>query len=233
MRSDTHETDDLLDAICDAYDNGIYPANFLATYDIMECLGEHLGCDTFLVRDTDGNAHVAKCYDLDVWETSPTRNVLAGLDHPALPRPVATYENERTTVLVRTYIEGISLDRYARAQEPDEQEIVRICVELCDVLAYLHGQPLPIIHRDIKPQNVIVRPNGSVALIDFDIARTFQAGHETDTVFFGTRTYAAPEQYGFAQTDARTDIYSLGVLLRYLLTGSPYLVSANGDKVCS
>ena len=221
MRSDTHGNDELLDAICDAYDNGIYPADFLATYDIMECLGEHLGCDTFLVQDHDGNALVAKCYDLDVWETDPTVNILAGLDHPALPRPVATYENERTTVLVRTYIEGVSLDRHARTNELDEQEIVRICAELCDVLTYLHGQPQPIIHRDIKPQNVIVRPDGSVALIDFDIARTFQPGHETDTVFFGTRIYAAPEQYGFKQTDARTDIYSLGVLLRYLLTGSP------------
>ncbi|MDO4544355.1 MAG: protein kinase [Clostridia bacterium] len=88
------------------------------------------------------------------------------------------------------------------------------------MLCYLHTQTPPVIHRDIKPQNIIVKPDGSIALIDFDIARQYSEKAETDTQFFGTRVYAPPEQYGFSQTDCRTDVYSLGVLLRFLLTGA-------------
>jgi len=103
---------------------------------------------------------------------------------------------------------------------PSNQEIIGIGVALCDILVYLHGQQPPVIHRDIKPQNVIIKDDGQVVLIDFDIARVYNSSSESDTQFFGTREYAPPEQYGFSQTDARTDIYSFGILLRYMLTGS-------------
>ena len=215
-----HGADELLDAINVAYADD-WPAGFSGTYAVMECLGEGRGCDTFLAQDADGEQYVAKRYDKAVWSIDPSDDILEALDHPALPRHVASFEDEDSAVIVRTYIEGSSLERYARKNDLGEQEIARIVAELCDVLAYLHRRPEPIIHRDIKPENVIVRPDGSVALIDFDIARTYREGGEADTVFFGTRAYAAPEQYGFAQTDARADIYSLGVLLRRLLTGSP------------
>ena len=215
-----HGTDELLDAINAVYADD-WPAGFPDAYAVMECLGEGQGCDTFLVQDADETQFVAKRYAKAVWGIDPSGDILQKLDHPNLPRHVAAYEDERSAVIVRTYIEGSPLDRYARENNLDEQGIAGIVAKLCDVLAYLHHRPEPVIHRDIKPQNVIVRPDGSVALIDFDIARTYRAGSETDTMFFGTRAYAAPEQYGFAQTDARADIYSLGVLLRYLLTGSP------------
>ena len=100
-----------------------------------------------------------------------------------------------------------------------EAQIVALCVKLCDILIYLHGLKPPVIHRDIKPQNIIVKANGEISLIDFDIARTYDDEAKTDTQFIGTRTYAPPEQYGFSQTDCRADIYSLGVLLCYMLTG--------------
>ena len=215
-----HATDELLDAINAAYADD-WPAEFTDAYAVMECLGEGQGCDTFLVQDSEGNDFVAKRYDKAVWSIDLSCNILKALDHPAVPQHVASYEGESCAVAVRTYIEGVPLDRYVRENDLSEQDIVSITAKLCDVLAYLHHRPEPIIHRDIKPQNVIVRPDGSVALIDFDIARTYNAARESDTVFFGTRAYAAPEQYGFSQTDARSDIYSLGVLLRYLLTGSP------------
>ena len=214
-----HGTDELLYAIDAAYADD-WPSGFSDDYAVMECLGESQGCDTFLVLGTSGEQLVAKRYDKAVWNIDPSDDILQKLDHPALPRHVASYEDEGRAVSVRTYIEGSPLDRYARENYLDEQEIARLVASLCDVLAYLHHRPEPIIHRDIKPENVIVRPNGSVALIDFDIARTYRAGNEADTVFFGTRAYAAPEQYGFSQTDSRSDIYSFGVLLRFLLTNS-------------
>lgn len=91
---------------------------------------------------------------------------------------------------------------------------------LCDILQALHTHMPPVVHRDIKPENIIVKPEGDIALIDFDIARAVKAGAGTDTVFFGTKGYAPPEQYGFGQTDSRADIYAFGVLLRWMATGS-------------
>lgn len=215
-----HKADELLDAINAAYADD-WPAGFSDAYAVMECLGEGQGCDTFLVQDAEGNQFVAKRYDKAVWSIDPSDDILKALDHPALPQHVASYEDEDAAVIVRTYVEGTPLDRHVCENDLDEQSIAGLIAKLCDVLAYLHHRPEPVIHRDIKPQNVIVLADGSVALIDFDIARTYRAGRESDTVFFGTRAYAAPEQYGFSQTDARSDIYSLGVLLRCLLTGSP------------
>ncbi|MBQ9001103.1 MAG: serine/threonine protein kinase [Eggerthellaceae bacterium] len=216
-----HEADELLDAIKAVYAEDDWPVGFAGAYAVMECLGEGQGCDTFLVQDAEERQFVAKRYDKAVWSINPSDDILRRLDHPALPRHEASYEDKRSVVVVRTYVEGSSLDRYVRENDLGEQEIACLVAELCDVLAYLHHRPEPVIHRDIKPENVIVRPDGSVALIDFDIARTYREGGESDTVFFGTRAYAAPEQYGFSQTDCRADIYSLGVLLRRLLTGSP------------
>ena len=214
---------ELADVLNEAYDDTIYPAGFLDEYAIMECLGERLGVDTFLVQNAESECFVAKCYDRSVWavQEDGADSILAGLDHPGLPKAVASFENERLSISVREYIEGVTLDCHAREHDLAEQEIVGICVQLCDILAYLHHRDDPIIHRDIKPQNVVVREDGTIALIDFDIARVYRAENETDTRFFGTLAYAPPEQYGFSQTDARADIFSLGVLLRYLLTGSP------------
>ena len=214
------ENEVLLQELLDSYQDSDYPDGFLNQYRIMECLSDRKGIATFLVRSADGQSRIAKCYDKKIWSFGGGRDLLSVLDHPGLPKHIASYENDNLTINVREYIEGIPLSRYAEDNSLTEREIVRICMELCDILSYLHHRNPPVIHRDIKPQNVIIRPVGDVALIDFDIARVFKSGNDTDTVFFGTLAYAPPEQYGFSQTDARTDIYSLGILLRWLLTGS-------------
>ena len=213
--------DELLVALSDAYSEQPYPEEFLARFVPMACLAERPGIDTLLVEDAEGTRYVAKCFDRTMWSLEGSERILEGLEHPGLPRYVGTFEDEQTLVTVRAYVEGVSLERYAQENDLEVQEIVGICVQLCDILAYLHHREEPIIHRDIKPANVIVQADGSVVLIDFDIARVYRQESETDTRFFGTQAYAPPEQYGFAQTDARADIYALGVLLRYLLTGSP------------
>ena len=212
--------DELLDSLLSSFDESGFPGDFLTEYTLMECLASRHGVETFLVQDKNGNSCIAKCYDRDVWDIAGSRDILSTLDHKNLPRHLASFENDGMTVTVREYIEGVSLDRYAAENDLTQNEIIRICTDICDILGYLHSQNEPVIHRDIKPQNVIVRPDGSIALIDFDIARVWRVENETDTIFFGTPAYAPPEQYGFSQTDARTDIYSLGILLRWLLTGS-------------
>ncbi len=214
------EHDELLQSILDSIGDAYYPPEFQEKYVIMECLSEQKGIITFLVQDPEGKSHVAKCYERSLWSVTDSSGILEGLCHKGLPKHTESFENEKMLVTIREYIEGLPLDRYASEKELSAAEITRICIEICDILAYLHHRDKPIIHRDIKPQNIIVGPDGSVHLIDFDIARVYRSGHDTDTVFFGTRAYAPPEQYGFAQTDARTDIYSLGILLRWLLTGS-------------
>ena len=213
-------SDTLLDAFLAEWDDSRYPEAFLKEYTLMACLSERGGIDTFLAQNRAGEKVVAKCFDKAQWAHADGSDLLDALADAGLPRHIATYENERVAVVVREYIEGEPLHLYAREHALSEQEIVRICVRLCDILAVLHHRSEPIIHRDIKPQNVIVRPDGDVALIDFDIARVYRRGGDTDTMFMGTPAYAPPEQYGFSQTDARTDIYSLGILLRWLLTGS-------------
>lgn len=109
--------------------------------------------------------------------------------------------------------------------------------QLCDVLGYLHSREKPIIYRDMKPANVMLRPDGNVMLIDFGTAREFKSRSVADTVCLGTRGYAAPEQYGgMGQTDARTDIYCLGATLYHLLTGHspadpPYEIRPIGEWI--
>ena len=147
------------------------------------------------------------------------QSLLNGRRRPGLPEMVEICENESMLCVVRAYIEGQPLDQAAREKPFTEKQAVGIITQLCETLIFLHAQQPSIIHRDIKPQNIIVDTEGNAVLIDFGIARAYAPEARADTVCFGTRHFAAPEQYGFSQTDARTDIYALGVLLGWLLTG--------------
>lgn len=278
------DASDLLAELLATYEDSAYPAEFISRYTMTECLAERNGVETYVVQDAQGNRYVAKCYDRSVWsfgeDTQNTAefendqsgdyrqddqdvhrgnagislSLLKEIGGEGIPKYTAEYSNDAMFVTVREYIEGIPLDRYASENELSREQITDICMQLCDILAHLHHRDEPIIHRDIKPQNIIVRLAETeswaeteaeteagtdaeteteaeadarqqeklhIALIDFDIARIHNSESDTDTRFMGTVAYAPPEQYGFSQTDARADIYSLGVLLRFLLTGSP------------
>lgn len=152
-------------------------------------------------------------------------NILKRLQHPMLPRIVDIFEDRDCIYIVEDFVEGITLEDLLKQQKKvDESQGLQWFRDLCGVLAYLHGQrPHPIIYRDMKPSNIMLQPDGSLKLIDFGIAREYKQGSNADTTYIGTKGYAAPEQFGKAQTDARTDIYSLGVTMYHLLTGkSPY-----------
>ena len=211
-----------MDLIEAAFSQFGYPQDFLADYDQIECLSSHKGRETFLVKKKDsGELAVAKCYDTSAFAlNADDADAAEHLDHPALPRCLARYRNETCLCVVREYIDGAPLSEVVRERELSQKQIIELCVKLSEILIYLHSLPQPVIHRDIKPENVILTKEDDVFLIDFDIARIYKPDAKSDTLFFGTKGYAPPEQYGFAQTDARADIYSFGVLLRFLLTGS-------------
>jgi serine/threonine-protein kinase len=147
--------------------------------------------------------------------------MLAGLNHPNLPRVTDHFEQNGQAYLVMEYVPGETLLAFLM-REGLPQPIERVldwAGQLCDALDYLHSQNPPIIFRDLKPANIMLTPGGQIKLIDFGIARLFKPGKEKDTQAFGTVGYSAPEQYGKGQTDARADVYALGVLLHQLLTG--------------
>jgi eukaryotic-like serine/threonine-protein kinase len=149
--------------------------------------------------------------------------MLGGLMHPSLPRIYDHFAEAGNWYLVMDFIEGETLDerlQKARGGYLPIEEVLAIGIQLCAVLGYLHTRQPAIIFRDLKPANIMVTPDGNIYLIDFGIARLFKPGQAKDTIAFGSPGYAAPEQYGKAQTTARADIYSLGATLHQMLTGN-------------
>lgn len=146
-------------------------------------------------------------------------NLMKRLDHPALPRIVDIIDNGVTIYVVMDYIEGESLDKILNeyGAQPEER-VVGWAKQLCDALSYLHSQKPPIIYRDMKPANVMLKPEGNIKIIDFGIAREYKEQNLADTTVLGTKGYAPPEQYS-GQTDARSDIFALGMTMHHLLTG--------------
>lgn len=149
-------------------------------------------------------------------------NLMKKLDHPMLPRVVDIIEDGKTIFVVMDFIEGDSLNKVLkRIGKPlPEKEVISWGIQLCDALGYLHTRKTPIIYRDMKPSNIMLRDDGTVKLIDFGIAREYKEYRNSDTKILGTEGYAAPEQWNKdEQTDARTDVYSLGITLYHLVTG--------------
>lgn len=133
-------------------------------------------------------------------------NMMKRLDHPSLPRIVDIIDNGVTIFVVMDYIEGESLDKIlAEYGAQPEELVVGWAKQLCDALSYLHSQKPPIIYRDMKPANVMLKPEGNIKIIDFGIAREYKEQNLADTTVLGTKGYAPPEQYS-GQTDARSDI---------------------------
>lgn len=148
-------------------------------------------------------------------------DMLKRLRHPSLPSIVDVIEDNDTFLIVMDYIEGNPLSKALEEYGAQPQEmVIEWAKQLCDVLGYLHSQSPPIIYRDMKPANVMLKPDGNITLIDFGTAREFKEKNLADTTCLGTVGYAAPEQFGgMGQTDARTDIYCLGATLYHLVTG--------------
>lgn len=148
-------------------------------------------------------------------------NILRNLSNPHIPQIVDVISKEKEYLIVMDFIEGITLKKKLDQEGRQKQDdVVNWALQLCDVLKYLHGQDPPIVYRDMKPGNIMLKPDGTIVLIDFGIARTYKKDQVEDTRPLGTRGYAAPEQYGgMGQTDERTDIYNFGATMYHLVTG--------------
>lgn len=180
------------------------------------CLVKHVENEQIYVRK------ILDTYDADIYKLIQTAKV------QNVPHIYECLESDGRLYVIEEYIQGITLEKFIEQYGTvNENTACRIAECLCQILDHFHNLNVPVIHRDIKPANVMLKgvftdtdvDMQGVYLIDFNTARHYNMMASRDTVLMGTRGFAAPEQYGFSQSDARTDIYALGVLINYMLTG--------------
>lgn len=143
--------------------------------------------------------------------------ILQGLFHPNLPRILSVSQNGENCRVIEEYINGTTVADFLNSGLYTEKGTRKIVKDVCSALDILHSKN--IIHRDVKPENIMIDSLGNVKLIDFDASRIYKNYKSQDTSFVGTAGFAAPEQFGFNQTDPRSDIFSLGILMNVMLTG--------------
>lgn len=219
----------------------ILPDKWSALYKVSDCLKESTDKGTYLVKSIqDGKKYVLKTARGEEAEYLLREgSILKELQSDEETREreedsISIYlkdmfSEDGSVYLLRNYVTGVSFARKLEKHNYSDYEIVSVGVDLCRELRKLHHRKPPVIHRDIKPENIIIKADGSLALIDLETARTYKAGQSEDTCCIGTRGTAAPEQYGFGQSDERTDIYGIGMTLLYAKTGEYY--SDNIDQL--
>lgn len=148
-------------------------------------------------------------------------DTLKKLSHPNMPSIIDVIDEDDNYIIIMDYIEGQSLNKILESEgAQSEEDVVKWAIQICDVLSYLHSQNPAIIYRDMKPHNIMLKPDGNIKIIDFGTAKTYDVDYG-QTTGLGTAGYAAPEQYidrKMGRTDARTDIYGLGITMYHLLT---------------
>jgi serine/threonine protein kinase len=211
------------------------PGSLLAEhYRILEKIGEGGFGVVYKARDENQRGKLVAIKQINMSSLSTLEKIeatdsynrettlLPRLRHESIPRIYDHFTDPEHWYIVLDYVEGRTLDEIlatARNGRLPTGKVFEVGIKLCDVLNYLHAQRPAIIYRDVKPDNIMVTPQGRLYLIDFGIARRYRDGQRRDTGPLGSPGYAAPEQYGSAQTTPRTDIYGLGATLQTLLTG--------------
>lgn len=144
---------------------------------------------------------------------------ISSIDNAHIPHILCWETKNKLTTVVEEYVSGLPLNTYIRKNKLTEQEIIKLFLQICEGIKVLHNQSPSIIHRDLKPSNILVSSDGIVKIIDFDAARKYNETADTDTCHLGTAAFASPEHYGYSQTDARSDIYSLGAVMYEIFSG--------------
>lgn len=195
-------------------------------YQILEMVGRGSTAEVYSVWDQRLSKQWAmKCFlshNGQVKQPSTAEaQILLSLDHPLLPKIIDIDRWQERAILVRDLVPGDDLENFVDEHGPFSIETLENPIRsLAKVLDYLHDRPSPIVYRDLKPANVIVRPDGALALVDFGITRVYHPLYLADTEPLGTKGYCAPEQYGYKQSCPSTDVYALGALIYFMLTGN-------------
>lgn len=193
---------------------------------LRKCLKERQDICTLLVynKNTDKN-YTLKAADSKRGEVLEREMqilqelVQAGIQ--VFPKPELLIKENGMTYYLREYVEGETLLSIIKRRGCMPERVLALTgIQLCDLLELLHKQQPPVIHRDIKPENIVYTGKHTFTLIDFETARKYSGKKSRDTVIMGSRPTAAPEQFGFSQTDCRTDIYGLGMTLLFLAVGT-------------
>ena len=195
----------------------------MGKYEIIKPLGSGGNCNAFLGREIETGRLVTikRCKsaedEIERKNLFHEGRVLEGLEHAAIPK---VYERKPDEIVLE-YVPGNSLEKVLLTNGTfNEKEALKIAYELAGIMRYLHGRRSPIIYRDLKPANIVMKPDGHVSLIDYGAARFYERGETADTLNLGTLGFAAPEQFGYlGQTDPRTDIYCFGMTLLQLVSG--------------
>lgn len=157
---------------------------------------------------------IIKTYNIDVYKN------LKNHSHKNISKIYELIEIDNELILIEEFINGRNLEQLINeVGKLNEKIAIEYIYQILDGLDYIHNLNPPIIHRDIKLSNIMINNDGIIKIIDFNTSRLYDKHDSRDTVIMGTAGYAAPEQYGFTQTDCRSDIYALGVLVNYMLTG--------------
>lgn len=203
-------------------DSPLLPEGLEKDYRIYACLKETEEKQIYILKHKlTGKSFILKCTLNAGQETADNEyQLLRSLEStgcPGLPRALGLYRSDKKSFLLEDYVPGVSLfDHIDAGRNFTVSEILSIGMQICKILVTMHGQNPPVIHRDISPKNILLSKDGSVTLIDLGIARKYAIDKSDDTVYIGTAVSAPPEQFGYGQTDTRSDIYSVGVLLYYL-----------------
>ena len=206
--------------------NDYLPEDMQEHWTVYECLKESEDSSTFLVKETAtgilcvlkwGRNRQAEFLrnEMEIMKKMADRK-LSGI-----PKAYRIFEENGKVYLVREYIEGMSLAQMVLQKGGiSEAEICRISRKICQTAEQFQNPDEPMIHRDIKPENIVVTPGGEVVFIDFGTMRSYKKDGSRDTFVVGTRGTAAPEQYGYTQTDQRTDVYAIGQTMLYMVSES-------------
>lgn len=161
-------------------------------------------------------------------------DLMKKVSHPNIVKVHDIFETEKYIYIRKEFIKGDTLESFIKKNGPlNEHAVIKIALQLCEILTYLHSMDSsPVIYRDLKPANIMINENGNITLIDLDSVRQYKEDANNDTVYIGTEGFASPEQYGYGQTDIRSDIYTFGATLYYLLTDmKPVADKLNHDNI--
>lgn len=199
-------------------------------YEIVRKLGSGGMGEVFLVKDLHLSRYAAaKCVKREQQGSEQFKNEvewLKELTHPMLPAIYDFFEEHDSYYLIMEYVEGITLEQYLQKNKKvAAEQAVHWAVALTEVMEYLHGRKPPVIYRDLKPDNIMIKPGGGIKLIDLGACKQELPPREVCENFVGTKGYAPPEQWQAGGATVGSDVYALGVILHQMLTGSSPLMA--------